>query len=174
MAEHSLENTVGTALSLAAMFVAAAAYMAARNNGPQSPVLIYDNAAIVAQLEPFTQAGQDPFAVIDAAVAAAVEQGFIIVDTRGEVKGPASAQMQLSDFVRPGSTVGQIGTHDATSGALTLPGTIPAKPAKEAPTARQDAPAPAPNGWETIMKQLADETARYSPATGQGQGGSRP
>lgn len=174
MADNALENTVGTALSLAAMFVAAAAYMAARNSGPQSPVLIYDNAAIVAQLEPFTQAGQDPFAVIDAAVAAAVEQGFIIVATGGEVKGPASAQMQLSDFVRPGSAVGKIGTLDATSGALTLPGTIPASPVKDASTPRQDAPAPSPNGWESIMKQLADETARFSPATGQVQGGSRP
>ncbi len=98
------ETIASTGLSMIAVAISVAAYI--NGPGPDAPassVLIYDPDYIAAQIEPYVEAGQDPMAVIDAAVDNAVESGFVVLDSRMEVIAPDSAKLRLQEFV----TVGQ-------------------------------------------------------------------
>lgn len=103
-----MEIMVGVCLAIMSLCLSIIAVMKASDRAPASSVLIYDKQDIAKQVEPFLAAGHEPIAVIDAAVAKAVDQGFIVVDSSLDIKGPEQALLRLEDFVAVGSETGQL------------------------------------------------------------------
>jgi len=122
MAENSLETTIATGLSIAALGASIAALIIANRTPDVPQILIYDPTAIQQQAVAYTAAGQDAFTVIDAAVEEATKRGYIVIDARIEIKGPASSTMRLDEFVAVG---GAIGRPENDAKTVALPGTIP-------------------------------------------------
>jgi hypothetical protein len=156
----SLETMVGTSLSIIAVFAAVAALIAGwRAQDGRPALLVYDRDYIADQSVPYIEAGQDPMAVIDAAVRQAAENGFIVIDARLAVRAPDDARFRLDRFVAVGSAVGR--TPPPLD--LSLPGTAPVQ--KPDPAASPAAGA-APIGGDVadVARQIGTAAGRFSPA----------
>ena len=111
----SFQNNVTEAAAVGALLLSGVAlYLAARAPEPVSTVLIYDRAAVAAQIDPYVRAGLDPMEIIDQAIGEATGRGFVVVDSSANIKGPAAAAFRLDRFVR----VPDAATPDAAEGAL--------------------------------------------------------
>lgn len=94
----SWRTDVSEGLSVVALMACAAtAYLSYNWSKPM--VLIYDRENIVGQIGPYVQAGLDPMKVIDQAIEEAVDQGFFVIGSDQNLKGPETANFELSRFV---------------------------------------------------------------------------
>ena len=137
MADHSMEVTISTSLSIAAFGAAVAALLFVWRTPEPTQLLIYDNETINEQVAPYAAAGQNPIAVVDAAVAEAIARGYVVVDSRIEIKGPPQSILRLADFVAIG---GAIGRDEVVKPLTVLPGTTPVPPQPAAPVAAAPPP----------------------------------
>lgn len=124
------ETIASTGLSTIALAFSIAAYVnGERSVHGQASVLIYDAQHIASQIAPYVEAGQDPLAVIDAAVDGAVEKGFILIDARVEVVAPQTAKLQLQDFVEVGQSLPvqleAVDLHQSSDAGAQTPSTAP-------------------------------------------------
>jgi hypothetical protein len=151
---------VSTSLSIIAVFAAAAALIAGwRAQDGRPALLVYDRDYIADQSGPYIEAGQDPMAVIDAAVRQAAESGFIVIDSRLAVLAPADTRFRLDRFVAVGSEVGRT----PLPLDLPLPGTAPVR--KQDPAGSPAAGA-APIGGDVadVARQIGTAAGQFSPA----------
>lgn len=117
----SFEATFAAGIGMIGCILGACALVIALDKGSGGrPVLVYDAASIARQAEPYIAAGQTPMAVIDAAIARAVEAGAIVIDGEG-VKAPPSRMFQLETFIAVGSDVGRLDDSAAFAPAGTIP-----------------------------------------------------
>lgn len=154
MADHSMEVTISTSLSIAAFGAAVAALLFVWRTPEPTQLLIYDNETISEQVAPYAATGQNPIAVVDAAVAEAIARGYVVVDSRIEIKGPPQSILRLADFVAIG---GAIGRDEVVKPLTVLPGTTPVPPQPAAPVAAAPPPeTPKPIGAdvEDFARQL--------------------
>lgn len=94
----SLRSDISEGLSIVAiMACAATAYLSYSLNKPR--LLIYDREDIVGQIDPYVKAGLDPMKIIDQAIAEATDQGFFVIGSDQNIKGPTSSYFKLSQFV---------------------------------------------------------------------------
>lgn len=94
----SLRSDVSEGLSVVALMACVAtAYLSYQWSKPK--VLIYDREYIVGQIAPYVQADLDPMQVIDQAIEEAVDQGFFVIGSDQNLKGPKSAYFELARFV---------------------------------------------------------------------------
>ena len=154
MSDNNLEVMFATSLSIASLGAALAMLVAFYRMPEPQPLLIYDGDMIALEAQAYMAAGQDPLAVIDAAVTEAVERGYIVVDARNNIKGPASTYMHLYDFIAVGGAIGR----EQDGGPVTvLPGTTAIQPEHMAPApdhADAVSPAPLADDAEAFARQL--------------------
>ena len=122
MNDNSIEITIATSLAIASLGASLALLVAFYRAPEPQTLLIYDNNLIASQAQIYVEAGQNPLAVIDAAVGEAIARGHIVIDARDNIKGPVSAYLQLTDFVAIG---GSVGREQDTAPVTILPGTTP-------------------------------------------------
>ncbi len=121
-----VDNSLATGIAVFACSISLGLLVVERFREPPQAVLIYNSETIATEIQPYVAAGQEPFAVINAAIDAAVAQGNVVVDTRTGARGPDKATLHLADFVAIGGSVGRI---DQTAPSrLMLEGTTPIAP----------------------------------------------
>lgn len=161
------DNLLFNALALASAFMSAAALILAVRDDAGPSILIYDPDKIAVQAQDYTRTGQNPIAVIEAAVDEAIARGHIVIDSRMDVKGPDSAGLNLQDFIELG---GNIGREEKAALAVPLPGTLPLTPHKMPQQAAKPASQPmnSATGLEddmaNIARSLAAPGSGFSPA----------
>lgn len=142
------DTTLATGLALFACILAGGALIAVKIQPKPTQILLYDSAVVTREIPAYAAAGQEPFTVINAAVEAAVAQGYIVIDTRDGARGPESAKLHLGDFVAVGGDVGRRedparALAPIQSGGLKLNGTIPVQPGAAMGTPAKATAAPA-------------------------------